>query len=637
MSGLDATFYFISATLQLAAMIFAIRMSREVADRRPWLVLLSALVLMFVARILAIMLPLSTREHINPFVAIMVSLLLLVALFTIRQVAVAERVSRLAAAKNADERDASEGRYRSLVELSPDVLFVNAENKIAYVNAAAMKFFAAKSPDELLGRSPLEFVAPQSRSLVESRIERLLTQGGILPVMSEQWLRLDGSAVPAEAIAAVVPWQDGTAIQVILRDISERVRAEEEKSRLLASEQAARSAAEHASRMKDEFLATLSHELRTPLNAIVGWSHLLLQGTSDPDDLKQGLSTIERNARVQAKLIEDLLDMSRIISGKIRLEVQRVLPATFVEAAIDSVRPAAGAREIRLEPILDPMAGPVSGDPNRLQQVVWNLLSNAIKFTPRGGRVQVTLRRINSHIELDVADTGQGISSEFLPFVFDRFRQADASTTRKFGGLGIGLAIAKQLVELHGGVIRVKSDGPGRGSTFTVQLPLTAVHVQAEDGWVHPLAAAGDLPREGSRAMLAGVRVLVVDDDDDARDLIKRVLENCDAEVQTAASGAEAVTMLEAKAFHVLVSDIGMPQMDGYEFLRQVRMLKPEHGGKIPAIALTAFARSEDRTRALLSGYQVHVSKPVEPAELVATVAAVAGISQAPAVTSFGS
>ena len=626
MDGLNTTVFFLSAVLQLAAMVFSVWMSREVADRRPWVMMFVALAVMFGARILVLTLPESVFREINSFVACLISLLLLIALFAMRRVAVAERLSRIASETHAAERDASEGRYRSLVELSPDALFVNADGKIAYANAAALKFFGAKTSAELVGRSPLEFVTAGSKALVEQRIRKLRAEGGSNPPAQEEWMRLDGSIVPAEAIAAVVPWQSGTAIQVILHDISERVRAEAEKSRLLASERVARGAAEHASRMKDEFLATLSHELRTPLNAIVGWSHLLLQGTPDGSDLKQGLSTIERNARVQTQLIEDLLDMSRIISGKLRLDIQRILPAPIIEAAINSVRPAADAKEIRLEQVLDTFAGPVAADPGRLQQVAWNLLSNAIKFTPKGGKVQVVLQRVNSHIELAVADTGQGISAEFLPFVFDRFRQADASTTRKLGGLGIGLAIVKQLVELHGGSIRVSSDGEGKGSTFIVALPLTVIQPHTGgDGRLHPWVSV--VAEKPSLIALAGVRVLVVDDEEDARELIRRVLEDCQAEVWTAASAAEAVSILETRRPDVLVSDIGMPVMDGYEFLRQVRLMKPENGGKIPAIALTAFARSEDRTRALMSGYQVHVAKPVEPGELVATVASVAGLT----------
>jgi CheY-like chemotaxis protein len=337
------------------------------------------------------------------------------------------------------------------------------------------------------------------------------------------------------------------------------------------------------------------------------------------------LETIERNARVQTQLIEDLLDMSRIISGKLRLDVQQVDPSSFIDAAIATVRPAASAKEIRIETVIDPLAGPVSGDPNRLQQVLWNLLSNSIKFTPRGGKVQVVLERVDSHVEVSVSDTGQGIAADFLPHVFDRFRQADASTTRKHGGLGLGLAIVKQLVELHGGTVRAKSAGENQGTTFIVNLPLKVITTPPEEGQrLHPRAATR-MPEECAMADLSGLHVLVVDDEPDARALVKRVLEDCHAKVVTAGSAAEALTLIERIRPDVLVSDIGMAGVDGYELLRRVRLLDAQRGGGLPAIALTAFARSEDRTRALLAGYLAHVSKPVEPAELVATVASVAG------------
>jgi signal transduction histidine kinase/ActR/RegA family two-component response regulator len=401
--------------------------------------------------------------------------------------------------------------------------------------------------------------------------------------------------------------------------------SEREKTRLLASERAARSTAEHASSMKDEFLATLSHELRTPLNAIVGWSKLLnMEKDRKPEDVDQGLEAIERNARVQTQLIEDLLDMSRIISGKLRLDVQRIKPISFIEAAIETVLPAAQAKGIRIEKILDPHCGPVSGDPNRMQQVIWNLLSNAVKFTPKGGKVQVVLERVNSHLEISVADTGAGINPQFLPYVFDRFRQADASTTRRYGGLGLGLAIVRQLVELHGGTVKVKSPGEGHGATFIVNLPVAVAHVEAGEARIHPQAASSP-PDEVLPTSLAGLRVLVVDDEPDARTLLKRLLEGWDAEVLSAASAAEALAMIESSRPDVLVSDIGMPDVDGYEFLKRVRALGEARGGTIPAIALTASARSEDRTRTLMAGYQVHVAKPVEPGELIATVASVAG------------
>jgi PAS domain S-box-containing protein len=399
--------------------------------------------------------------------------------------------------------------------------------------------------------------------------------------------------------------------------------AAEERKQLLESERAAREDAEHANELKDEFLATLSHELRTPLNAILGWSQVLKLGTSAAD-LQRGLDAIERNARVQAQLIEDLLDMSRITSGKVRLDIQPVDPVSVIEAAMETIRPAAQAKFIRLEKILDSAAGPILGDPSRLQQIIWNLLSNAVKFTPKEGKVQVLLERVNSHIEISVADTGIGIETEFLPFVFERFRQADASTTRVFGGLGLGLSIVKHLVELHGGTVRVQSKGVGHGTTFAVHLPRPVVHRAENDAErIHPTASA--VSASFKHSDLSGLKILVVDDEADARDLVRHVLAGCAAEVFTASMAEDALELIERERPHVLVSDIGMPNVDGYELLKRVRTLGAARGGNLPAIALTAFARSEDRTRALRAGFLVHVSKPVEPSELVATVASVAG------------
>jgi PAS domain S-box-containing protein len=398
-----------------------------------------------------------------------------------------------------------------------------------------------------------------------------------------------------------------------------------DNARLYEAEQAARAQAERMSDMKDEFLATLSHELRTPLSAILGWSQVLRRRQVGETELQHALDVIERNARVQTRLIEDLLDMSRITSGKVRLDIQPLQPVSFVEAALETVRPAADAKGIRLEKMLDPVAGPVSGDPNRLQQVVWNLLSNAIKFTPKDGKVQVVLQRVNSHIEISVADTGVGIKTEFLPHVFERFRQADAATTRRYSGLGLGLSIVKHLVELHGGTVRADSLGEGRGTTFSVHLPLTAVQRGADKGERHHPRTPKDLPQDYRVANLSGVKVLVVDDEPDARDLLRRVLTDCGAEVMVAATAAEALRMVQNARPDLLVSDVGMPDTDGFELLKQIRALGAARGGRLPAIALTAFARSEDRTRALRAGFLVHVSKPVEPSELVATVASVAG------------
>lgn len=402
-------------------------------------------------------------------------------------------------------------------------------------------------------------------------------------------------------------------------------RAAEERSRLLDAERAARNEVERVSLMKDEFLATLSHELRTPLNAVLGWSELLLSRTQDGDESRRGLETIARNARAQAQLIEDLLDMNRIISGKIRLDVQRMELAPILEAAIDTVRPSADAKSILIRKTIDPNAGPVFGDPNRLQQVFWNLLTNAVKFTAKGGKIDVLLRAVNSHFEIAIHDTGMGISTEFLPHLFERFRQADSSTTRRYGGLGLGLSIVKQLVELHGGTVTAASDGEGKGSTFVVSLPLRAIHEPAVPR-EHPATDKVSVARI-PEISLAGIRVLVVDDEPDARELVKTVLVSAGAEVVVGATAEEGIDLVKNRRPDVIVSDIGMPDRDGYQFIRDVRELDSGFGGRTPAIALTAFARSEDRTRAMLAGYQVHMSKPIEPQELVATIKSIAGNS----------
>jgi CheY-like chemotaxis protein len=376
--------------------------------------------------------------------------------------------------------------------------------------------------------------------------------------------------------------------------------------------------------MKDEFLATLSHELRTPLNAILGWSQILRTRDHKDEEITEGLEVIERNTRVQTQLIEDLLDMSRIISGKIRLDVQQVDLQDVVKAAVASVRHSADAKGIRLQVVLDPLAGPVRGDPGRLQQCFWNLLSNAVKFTPRGGRIQVSLERVNSHLEVCVVDNGEGIKPEFLPHLFERFRQADATTTRRHGGLGLGLSIVKHLIELHGGNVRAKSAGEGQGATLVIELPIMVVQPpEAQTRREHPrsptlTAAPVDHP------FLDGITVLAVDDEPDARNLIKRVLEDCGAKVIQAASAQEALELVIRERPDMIVSDIGMPGEDGYAFIKKVRALRPDEGGRTPAAALTAFARAEDRTRALRAGYQTHVAKPVEPTELTAVVASLA-------------
>ncbi len=376
-----------------------------------------------------------------------------------------------------------------------------------------------------------------------------------------------------------------------------------------------------ANRLKDEFLATISHELRTPLTAILGWAHLLRRGQLDEKRAASALETIERNARAQSQLIDDLLDVSRIITGKLRLDVRQIEPGSFIESAIEALRPAAEAKEVRIQKVMDTGVVSVAGDPTRLQQVIWNLLSNAIKFTPKGGRVQIRLERINSHIEIAVSDTGVGIKPEFLPHVFERFRQADQTTTRQHGGLGLGLAIVRHLVELHGGTVHAESQGEGQGATFIVKLPVVPVYQKDNSTErVHP-AARDTLPSYDCPERFEGLKVLVIDDEADTRELLRVGISQCGAKVLTATSAQEALEAIEEERPDLLVSDIGMAGEDGYELIRKVRALPAGHGGKIPAIALTAYARTEDRLRALRAGYQMHIPKPVELAELMAVMA----------------
>jgi PAS domain S-box-containing protein len=527
---------------------------------------------------------------------------------------------------------AAHERFRVAVEAAPNAMaMVDEHGRILLVNTQTERLFGY-SRDELIG-GPVERLVPDRFhsthpgyriGFFEQPQARAMGAGRDL-----FGRRKDGTEFPVEIGLNPIQTDDGMRVLSSIVDITERKRAEQERMRLLESERQARGEAERASQMKDDFLATLSHELRTPLSAVLGWAQVLRRGTPDPEGLAEGLEVIERNARAQAQIIEDLLDMSRIISGRLRLDVQMVTLADVVEQALRTVQPAADARGIHLQRVLDPNAGPVRGDPARLQQVVWNLLSNAIKFTPRGGRVQVALQSVNSHVEISVSDTGQGIAPEFLPSVFERFRQADQSTTRRHGGVGLGLALVKQFVELHGGSVRVKSAGLGAGSTFVVQLPLAVVHDKRRAGDAHPRQPkATALSRSG--ISLEGVRVLVVDDEPDARDLIRRLLEDNDAMVSTTGSAAEALEVLDRFDPHVLVSDIGMPGRDGYDLIHEVRLRGRARGGAVPAIALTAFARSEDRTRALLAGYQMHVAKPVEPTELIASVASLAGVMSDP-------
>ena len=398
---------------------------------------------------------------------------------------------------------------------------------------------------------------------------------------------------------------------------------------LLRKERAARESAEAADRAKDEFMGVLSHELRTPLNAAYGWARMLQSGhITDEPTVARALDAIVRNADMQVQLIDDLLDITRISSGKMRLDVRPVGLDAVLQGALDAVRPAAEAKSIRIQTVIDPRAGPVTGDPARLQQVAWNLLMNAVKFTSKGGIVQLHLQRVSSHVEIVVSDTGQGIAPDVLPHVFERFRQADSSTTRKHGGLGLGLSLVKHLVELHGGSVTAHSDGDGRGATFVVTLPVAIADPRASSPpRVHPMAPAGESPPDIVR--VDGVRVLVVDDDVEAVALADTILSGAGATVRTSFEAGPALAMLRGWRPDVLVSDIEMPGEDGYSLIRKVRALPPDEGGLTPAVALTAYGRTQDRTRSLAAGYSMHVPKPVDPGELTAIVASVAGRTEA--------
>jgi PAS domain S-box-containing protein len=544
--------------------------------------------------------------------------------------------------RDASERHLAEitaHRLAAIVASSDDAIIGKDLNSIITSwNYGAERIFGYTA-DEMIGTSITRLI-PSDRQNEEQEILSHIRRGERFDHFETIRVAKDGRQLNLSITVSPIKDSAGHVVGAskVARDITERKKVEaalrkateeaeaanRERLFLLDSEREARSQAERASRIKDEFLATLSHELRTPLNAVLGWVSLLQRGGLQAEERKRGLDTIERNARVQAQIIEDLLDLSGIISGKVRLDVQRVdLPAVLNES-IETVRPTAEAKGIRLQALVDPFAGSISGDPNRLKQVFWNLLSNAIKFTPKEGKVRVLLERVDSHLEVAVIDTGEGIAPEFLPYVFDRFQQADASTTRRHGGLGLGLAIVKQLVELHGGNVRVKSGGIGQGATFTVQLPLIALYAESAKDRRHPRAAphpSEPLPE----VSLANVHVLVVDDDSDARDLMQRLLQLAGATVSMASSASEAMERILAERPDVLVCDIGMSGEDGYTFIRRLRSIEGTQGSALPAVALTAYARSDDRTKAIRSGFQNHLAKPVEPAELLAVVSSLAG------------
>jgi PAS domain S-box-containing protein len=520
-------------------------------------------------------------------------------------------------ARSQVEIEAAKARATILERVTDAFYGLDCQWRFTYINQRCEEYLG-KSRDELLGKVVWDEFPMARGSAFEQQYhkatrEQIAVNFEVLSPFSNRWIEVHA-----------YPSADGLSVN--FRDITDRKELEERREELLESERAARTEAERIGRLKDEFLATLSHELRTPLNAILGWTQLLRRETIGATELRKGLETIERNSRAQAQIIEDLLDMSRIISGKVRLEIRNVNLTAVIQAAIESLLPAVQAKDIRLQTVLDALPAHITGDSGRLQQVVWNLLSNAIKFTPPGGKVQVSLEKVNTHIELKVSDTGQGIKPEFLPHAFDRFRQADSSTTRQFGGLGLGLSIVKQLVELHGGTVQAASAGEGQGATFTVVLPLA--HKESDnDAQVaeREFNSQQSIKSEYEDTNLKCIKVLVVDDEVDAQELAKRLLEEHGANVLTASSVNEALELVQKFQPHVIVSDIGMPGKDGYEFIRALRELPLEMGGNIPAAAVTAFARWEDRISALRAGYKTHVAKPVEAAELIAVVASLAG------------
>ena len=497
----------------------------------------------------------------------------------------------------------------AIVESADDAIISKTlESIVTSWNRGAERIFGYTA-GEMIGQSITKLIPP-GHDDEEPQIIARLRKGERIEHYETQRVRKDGTIIDISLTVSPIFDMEGRIIGAskIARDVSDRKRSEER-------ERIALRRAEAANRAKDEFLATVSHELRTPLTAILGWVKMLSSGPTDAATSKKALEVIERNVRTQSKLIEDLLDVSRIISGKLRIEVKPLDPGTVINAAVDVIKSAAEAKHIRIRTIVDSSVGLIAGDFERLQQVVWNLLSNAVKFTPSDGTIRVELTRGRSQIEISVTDSGIGISQDFLPYVFNRFSQADTSITRAHGGIGIGLAIAKSLVELHGGTISVASPGEGQGSTFTVRLPVSAVVQKGVED-------SGFNTDFRQLQGLAGVKILVVDDEPDACEMLLHLFRLSGAEVQVAMSAEEALSVCDKFSPDVLVSDIGMPNVDGYELIRRIR----KSGNKqLPAVALTALTRIEDRVKALTAGFQMHVAKPVEPAELLAVVSSLAG------------
>lgn len=522
--------------------------------------------------------------------------------------------------KSEDALRESETRFRRLAQSNIIGIMTSDRNTVIDANDAFLRMIGCGRMELTAGHIHWPAITPpEYASVDEWAFAELLSNGYVAPYEKE-YIRADGGRVPV-LLGAVLLEKDPPRWIGFVLDLTESKRLDQERERSFR-EQEARELAEATNRIKDQFLATLSHELRTPLNAILGWSEMINRGTLDPALLAHAADVIHRNAKVQAQLIDDILDVSRIVTGKFQLDVHPVELTQIVEATVESVRPAAEAKSIAVDKIFLGTPCVVSGDPTRLQQIVWNLLSNAVKFTPKGGRVRVELRCLPTDAEIVVSDTGQGVSPEFLPHVFERFQQEDSSITRSSTGLGLGLSIVRHLVELHGGTVRAESEGTGKGSTFTIRLPLVA----ASEGRV-PVSAPveGGRPGEASPGgALERLRILVVDDHVDTRELLAAVLQAHGAEVETAASAAETLEKIQSFRPDVLVADIGMPGEDGYSMMKRIRSLGEGQGVRTPALALTGYAGSRDRELALEAGYQMHMAKPVDPEKLVETVAALA-------------
>jgi PAS domain S-box-containing protein len=499
--------------------------------------------------------------------------------------------------------------YEAIVDSSDDaIVSKDLQSIVMSWNQGAERIFGYTA-EEMIGQS-ISKLFPPDRLEEETHIMARLQQGERVDHFETKRQRKDGELI--DVSLTISPIRNAEGIIVGASKIARDITGQKAAQRRLAE---ANEELRRANQIKAEFLTTLSHELRTPLNAILGWIQIL-KDQPKPEDVAQAVPIIERNVRVQSQLIEDLLDMSRIESGKIKLDIRQIDLAALVEAGIESVRPAAEAKQIRLTSAFSNVFGTVIGDRDRLQQVIWNLLTNAIKFTTRQGRIHTVIKRVDSHVEISVSDTGQGIAPEFLPYVFDRFRQADGATTRRHGGLGLGLSIVKHLTELHGGNVRVASDGVGRGATFTLCLPLQLLREEPEDAAEERRNAEAD--RGAMKADLHGIKVLVVDDEQDSVTIVRRILERRGARVRGAHSMNEALAEFTAFSPNVILSDIGMPGNDGYELISRLRGMPG--GRSVPAVALTALARGEDRTRALRAGFQMHVAKPVDFNELVAVV-----------------